>query len=300
MASRSREIQVGIVFLLAVAVLISGILWFKEFRIGGQFYQVVVAFENTSGLQSGDAVEVQGVTSGQVSRIFYEDGRALVGLRLDRSVNIYPETKFVIENVGIMGQKLVAIYPGPPGTPVSEDTILTGEYQSGIPALMAELGGALESFDKLADQLEGFFGALEDTEPGTVSRILHNTERLTEDLADFLAATRGDLREVVGNFNVAMEDLHEVLDGRGEEFGTTLESANRAMARLDTTLAQMEVTMQRTDAILARVENGEGTLGRLSQDEELYNELRGTMTDARALLEDLKADPKKYFKFSIF
>ena len=111
MSERSNQIRVGVIFILAVIVLVAGVLWFKNFRISGRNVKATVEFPNTSGLVRGDPVEVSGVPSGQVSQIRYEDGRALVTLDLNRKVKLFRGSRFVIENVGIMGQKLVAIYP---------------------------------------------------------------------------------------------------------------------------------------------------------------------------------------------
>jgi phospholipid/cholesterol/gamma-HCH transport system substrate-binding protein len=300
MADHKKEVQVGVVFMLAVAVLISGVLWFKEFRIGGKSYLITVEFENTSGLQKGDPIEVRGVTSGQVAAITFREGRALVSLRLDNAVVIYPETEFVIENVGIMGQKMLAVYPGPEGPPEPLDKVFRGSYQSGIPALMADLGSALDSFDRLARRLESLLAAFDETDEGTFTNILENTERLTEELADFLSATRGNLAEMVSNFNLAMSDLHDVLDGRNKDFGAALENANRAASRLDSTLVEVQEAVGRADRLLTGVERGEGTLGRLAQDPELYDELRETLAETKALLRDVQENPRKYLKFSVF
>lgn len=297
---KRREVQVGLLFILAVTVLIMGVLWFKEFRIGGQVYTIRVEFVNTSGLQKGDPVEVRGVTSGSVADITYEAGRAIVSLQLDNSVEIWPDTQFVIENVGIMGQKLVAIYPGSPGEPLPSDMIFEGTFQPGIPALMADLGGALDSFERLAVRLEALLEAFDETEQGRMNRILANTEQLTKDLAEFLRSTRGDLAETVGNFNDAMRNLNSVLEGRSEDFAEALEHATAATARLDSTLVTMNRAMERADSLLAGVEAGEGTLGKLAQDERLYEELRGALSEAQALITDMKENPRKYLKFSVF
>jgi len=300
MAERSQEIQVGIIFIIAVALLISGVLWFKEFRIGGKTHTLVVEFENTSGLQKGDPVEVRGVTSGRVSAIDYIEGEARVSLTVDRDVVVYPGTRVVIENVGIMGQKLVAVYPGSTATVLPDSVVLRGEYQSGIPSLMADLGSSLDSFDRLADSIEALLDGFDKSDQENMSRILSNTEQVTADLAVFLKETRGDLAEVVENFNLAMADIHGTLDGREETIDRALDNASRAAARLDSALVVLQGTARRTDRILAGVEEGEGTLGLLAKDPELYHQLHDALEEARLLMADMKENPRKYVKLSVF
>ena len=54
------------------------------------------------------------------------------------------------------------------------------------------------------------------------------------------------------------------------------------------------------DTLLAQVQSGQGTLGKLAQDEELYKQVVATLADAKALLADVRQNPKRYFKFSVF
>jgi len=299
-SERRTEIQVGAAFILSLVILVSGVLWFKEFRIGGKEVVITVEFENTSGLQKGDPVEVRGVNSGSVKDIRFTEGRALVDLSLDRGVAIHRDTHFVIENVGIMGQKMVAVYPGSQGPPLPPEVVLRGEYNPGIPGLMAGLASALENFEKLAIRLDTLLGAFDEAEQGSLTRILNNTDRVTANLADLLDSTRTDLAATVSSFNRAMTSLHASLEGREEDIGRAVQNAADAAARLDSVLARTDETLDRANRLLAGVEEGDGTLGLLANDDQLYHELRDTLQEARLLIEDVKADPRKYLKFSIF
>ena len=69
MSERKLEIQVGIVFVLALAVLVLGVLWFKSYHYRAENVKMTVVFPKTSGLVRGDPVEVLGVPSGQVAEI---------------------------------------------------------------------------------------------------------------------------------------------------------------------------------------------------------------------------------------
>ncbi|MCA9729703.1 MAG: MCE family protein, partial [Candidatus Eisenbacteria bacterium] len=153
-SERARYIQLGALFLISILVLISGVLWFKNFHFAQQRTTVLAAFPSTSGLIKGDNVEVQGVPSGHVSEVRYEDGRSLVTMEIDRGAEIRVGSRFVIENVGIMGQKMVAVYPAKDGPVAEPGTVFRGGYQPGIPQLLEGLGTTLESVDRLAVRLE--------------------------------------------------------------------------------------------------------------------------------------------------
>ncbi len=302
MSERSQQIQVGVVFILSIIVLVAGVLWFKEFKIGGANYEVQVLFPSTSGLIKGDPVEVQGVSSGKVLDISYDNGQATVTLRISEGVKLYPGTRAVIENVGIMGQKLVALYPGPSsnGSPLPPGSVLKGEYQSGIPQLMAGLGGTLDTFERFATRLDSLLAMFDESQQSQLRSTLTNTERMTKELADLLESNRQELSSSIRNMSRTMEELNLALEGRGEKLGELVDNAATASAQLDSTLATLDQAVTRVDAFMARVENPEGSVGKVLSDDQLYEELLTTLDQARALLTDVRENPRRYFKMSLF
>ena len=300
MSERKIEVQVGIVFVLAVAVLVSGVLWFKNTRLRARSQIVTVSFPKTSGLIRGDAVEVRGVPSGQVKDIRYSDGRALVILDLDRDVRFYEDTQIVLENVGIMGQKMIAVYPGGEGPGVDPaGKVLEGRFQPGVTEIMNDLAGTLAAFDRLANRLDRAMAAF-DEQGGAFVRTLKNTEEITGTTAELLRESRGDLSASLRLMRLTMEDLHQTFEGREESIGRIIERTDRATARLDSTMLKLEASLDQVRRIGAGLEAGEGSLGRALTDEGLYDELVIAIRETRTLLTDLRENPKKYVKLSLF
>jgi len=302
MTERRLHAQVGLLFLLSVTVLVLGILWFKEFQIRGRTFKQMIEFQTTSGLVKGDPVEVKGVPSGKVEDINFEEGLALVQVQLDRKVKLYQDAQFNIESVGIMGQKMVSIFPGTrQAGPLPHDAIPKGVYRGGTTEIMNGVSDALEIFQRIASRVDTLVASLGDGgKQKQFSQTLDNLERASKDLSTLLEENRKDINESVRNMNAAMNDIHGMLEGREEKFGETLDQAHRASARLDTTLVGLQVTIAKMDTLLAQVQSGQGTLGKLSQDEELYKQFVATLEDAKALLADVRQNPKRYFKFSVF
>lgn len=301
MTDRRQQVQVGVLFIASLILLITGVLWFKEFRIGRKTYEVTANFPSTSGLAKGDAVEVKGVPSGKVVDIRFAEGKALVTLQLASHVQLHQGAFAAIDNVSLMGQKVVSVNPGAMSKPVlPPDTILPGFYRGGIPELLSGVGTALGTFERLADRVDSLLASFDADRQGQVTRTLDNVERASGELADLLAANRTTLTESIRSMNLAMQDIHEMVGGRSEEFHSTLDNASRAASRLDSTLTSLDRTVTRMDSLLARVEAGQGTLGKVVQDEDLYDQLVVTLKDAKDLLQDVREHPKRYFKFSVF
>jgi phospholipid/cholesterol/gamma-HCH transport system substrate-binding protein len=300
MSEQRYQVQVGIVFILAIIVLIWGVLWFKDFKIRGTSYDMKVEFATASGLIKGDPVEVQGVPSGKVAAITFENGRSVVTMQLDEDIKLYPHTKVVLENVGIMGQKLVAVYPGPPAEVLPPGSVLQGEYQPGIPQLMSSLGGSIVTFERLATRLDTLLAAFDESDQETLTRTLQNTERVTGQLADILQRNHDDLSMMLKDMQAATHELRIGMEGRGDELGVLLEGAAKASGRLDTTLVMLQQTLGRMDSMIATVDSSQGTLSQVLHDRALYDELVITVQDTRALLNDVKQNPRRYFKVSVF
>lgn len=301
MSDRKLQIQVGVLFLVSVAVLVWGVLWFKEYRIGGENYYLDIQFGSTSGLFQGDAVEVLGVSSGKVETIRFEDGRALVTARIERHVTLYENAEFAIRSVGMMGQKIVAIDPGTEEfPPLPLDEIAQGNYESGISDLMAGVGGTLGAVEKLAVRVDSLLATVSNKERNDLSATLGHVERLTGDLAEFMQEYQDDLGASVRNLRRASDELAGLLEGREDQLGRLLDDTSTAAAKLDTTLTDLSRTMERVESILGTIESGEGTLGRVVNDAALYDSLVVTMQSARELMEDIRENPRRYFKVSVF
>ena len=301
MSERKAEIQAGIAFLLSVIVLIAGVLWFKNFRIASKNVKIQVEFPNTSGLVKGDPVEVRGVPSGQVDEIRYKDGGAVVLVRLDRGVELRRDARFMIKNVGIMGQKMVAVDPGSERAIVAPaGTKFEGGYEPGIPEFISNMGQTVETFGRLGERLDSVLASLQQNDKGNLAQTLANLEAITTDLRTFLEATRGDLASSVHNLNSAMTELNRTLDGREEVVGKLLDNTARASVHFDSTLVILDRTAATADSLLGSIHAGKGSMGMLVRDETLYRELLDTVRETRALVTDMKAHPHKYVKLSLF
>ncbi|MDM7914930.1 MAG: MlaD family protein, partial [Candidatus Eisenbacteria bacterium] len=246
MSERSQQIQVGVLFVLSVALLVFGVLWFKNFRVGGKNQEVIATFPTTSGLVKGDPIEVQGVSSGQVAAIRYEKGRAVVTLSLDEGVKLYRDARMEIENVGIMGQKVVQVDPGETGTPVDpSEVVFEGSFQPGIPQLMTEMQQTLETFRVLGLRMDAMLGTFDEQGAGSFREIVQDTRTISRETAILLTESRPDLQEALENLNLSMRELRRMLAGHGDDIDTLLANAAQASERLDSTLVALRTASDR-------------------------------------------------------
>jgi phospholipid/cholesterol/gamma-HCH transport system substrate-binding protein len=298
---RRAEIQAGLAFIFSVIVLVGGVLWFKNFRIGAKNVKIQVEFPNTSGLVRGDPVEIRGVPSGQVDEIRVEGGGARVVMQVKRNVKLHENAEFVVKNVGIMGQKMIAVDPGSPEVPLaSEGMLFRGTYEPGIPEFIANLGNVVDTFGRLGNRLDSVLGSLQGGDKRSLTNTLENLEVVTADLRTFFVETRGDLSGSVRNFNVAMTTLNRTFEGRDREIGELIDNTARASAHFDSSLTAFQETAAAAESLLHAIQDGNGSAAKLLRDDDLYQDLRETLADTRALVQDMKAHPHRYVKLSLF
>jgi phospholipid/cholesterol/gamma-HCH transport system substrate-binding protein len=79
-----------------------------------------------------------------------------------------------------------------------------------------------------------------------------------------------------------------------DKFGKVADSLKQV--NLNKTVTSLDITLNKLNAVLSKLENGEGTMGKLLQDDTLYTNLSGSTAELEALLRDIKLHPKRYFR----
>ena len=112
MRSRRTDFVVGFVITLSICILIFGIIYLKEYSIGREVRTIYAVFEDVGTLTEGDPVKINGVKMGKVVSRVLKDNKVMVGMELDASVNIPEDSRVTIQNVGLMGERMIGIRLG--------------------------------------------------------------------------------------------------------------------------------------------------------------------------------------------
>lgn len=294
----SNELKVGVLVLLGAAVLTSGILYLQEYKRHSATTTWKVAFHEVGGLSSGDPVLVQGVKQGNVEDISLAAGKVVATIRLNRSIALTGSSRVSIASQGLVGERLVAIDLGPPGAPWPHDSLLVGEFSSGAPEVLSRIGPMLDNIDSVLVSLRRVGDDLHSS--GSLTRSMKSVDQASADIASLLKDTRGPLRQAVTDFSATAASLREFTDSRKARLETTVDRFSEASQHFKKITEQFEDASTRMNLVARRMESGEGTLGKLSKDSTIYVQLHKTARDLDDLVKDMKANPKKYLKISIF
>jgi phospholipid/cholesterol/gamma-HCH transport system substrate-binding protein len=296
--SRRTEIQVGLTVLAAVAILLWGVTWLKEFSLARKAHVWTVRFPRTGGLGRSDEVQVNGIRKGAVEDMALVGDHVIVKLALATDVQLTTDSQVAIRNVGLMGEKVIAVDLKTTGRAYTARDTIVGEYELGIPEVMGQMGSTLTNVTELIQQLHDMSQAL--SRSGDLEKTVRNFAATSEQLKAAVAENRAALRTTMVNFDAASRTAKSLTVGREAQLKQAVDDFAQAAGRMNTLAARMDSLRAVLVSVTGKVDRGEGTLGRLVNDQRLYDDLNTSAQALRALVEDIKKNPKKYLHVSIF
>lgn len=331
-----RETQVGLVILAALAVGVAGTLWLKGTNWGRPAVPLEVLLTDVAQLSPGNPVKFRGVQVGRVSEIRVEpDGQAVrVTLNLAEPIEIPPDAVVLLAPESFFGDwqaEIVnpdrfpgfAFYPVPPGT-ARGGVRVVGGYA--LPELSRLSASAEQISQNLADLTERFDIAFNEATAANLARAIENFGVVSEDLRALVSqqsdialsiTTSADsaLAEIEAASRVARRSF-ERIDGllADPQMDSILKNANLALSDvgkiagdlagssdgLAATLARADSAFARLDRLTAQVATGQGALGRLVADSTMAVRAEDALQELSFLLKDLRENPRRYVRLSIF
>ena len=296
--SRTREIQVGITVLVALGVTLWGVTWLKQFSLARKVRVWHVTFPQTGGLSTSDEVQVNGLRRGNVQSVALISDYVAVDLALTSDVMLTTDSRVAVRNVGLMGEKVIAVDLHATGRAYTANDTIQGIYEKGIPEIVAGMSGTVDAITELAGQLKGLAEAMDKN--GNLTQTLANLHQTSEELKAAVIENRLQLRQGIANFNAASKTAKALTTDREAELRKTLESFERSATGLERLTVRLDSLRTTLQSVAGKVNRGDGSLGKLVNDPKLYDEAKQTLTELRILIGDIKANPKKYLQVKVF
>ncbi len=331
------QINAAKVGALVVAAIVAAILLWRavdESSAGGHGYRVFTRMNDASGLITKSRVTIAGIRVGTIDRISLEGEHARVDIVMDEGIALYADARVRKESASLLGENLLAINPGTPTERqlVDGDELLGATSTPGMGDIMEDVGAIASSVRAVSHQLETSFGsdeagrqmasalrnlteALEgvnrtiQANEEVVDRTLENVEGITDDARPRLEAILENVQAVTEQIRTIMQHNQGDIDRGLGETDDTIASIHRASEELEDVLADIGEVTERTAA-------GEGTVGRLTSDEHLIDEVEtsvegisdvvGAFTRLRTIVQlrseynFLSNTFKNYFSFELF
>jgi phospholipid/cholesterol/gamma-HCH transport system substrate-binding protein len=296
--SRRTEIQVGLTVLTAVAILLWGVTWLKELQLQQKVRVWTVWFPQTGGLSSSDEVQVNGLRKGEVRSVHLTGDGVIVELALASDVMLTHDSQVAIRNLGVMGEKVISVDYRSTGTRWTERDTIPGLYDRGIPEVMGDVAKTIEAVTQLAGKLTELVGTTD--KKGDLTATMKNVRLTSEDLRNTVGETRRSLRTTLDDFGAAAKTARGLTTDREAQLSKGITDFTSAAAKLDRLSDRLDSLSARMQSVTTKVDRGDGTLGKLVNDHKLYTDFAATVDSLRVLIADVKKNPKRYFKVSVF
>jgi len=297
MSDRALEFKVGLTVLTALIVSIVAIVWLKEMSIAQKKHMYIVTFPSTGGLAASDQVQVNGIRKGQVKDMQLAGDHVVVRLELAHDVVITRPSVVAIRDVGLMGEKVIAVDLRYGAAYDVRDTI-TGVYQQGLAEVMGQLGSSVDAVADVAENLKQLTASL--AEGGALQTTLADFSATSHELRGLVTDNRVTLTHAMSDFAEASRSTRSLTVDKQEQVRSAIDHFASTAARMDSLSGRLDSLRQSLQGVATRVNGGDGTLGKLVSDDRLYDEMHSSIASLKSLIEDVKKNPKKYVKFSIF
>jgi phospholipid/cholesterol/gamma-HCH transport system substrate-binding protein len=296
--SRRTEIQVGLTVIVALAILIAGVVWLKDYSLVRDTHVYRVSFPQAGGLSASDEVHVNGLRRGEVKWMRLVGDHVEVELGLSKSVVLTTDSRVAIRNVGLMGERIIAVDLKATGRPYRPDEIVPGTYEPGLGEVMGQLGSTFDAVAGLSVELQRLAGSME--KEGRLSSTIRNFNSTTEELRLTVSENRALLRSTLENLSEASQTAKRLTTDRESELRQALDHFSSAAEKIDDLVGRLDSLRTTVQQLTTRVDRGQGTLGRLVQDDQLYADLNASVQSLKSLIEDIRKNPRKYLKVSLF
>jgi phospholipid/cholesterol/gamma-HCH transport system substrate-binding protein len=296
----SLEVKTALLVISGIILFIFGYNYLKGenlLEVSDKYY---TSFD-FNGLKPSEPVTIMGNPIGRVVDVTYdfESGKTKVSFTVDNKLVFTNKSKVRLYQQGLMGGNALAVITSDIGEQAKPGDFLESEVEKDlIQSLSSNFSGLSSGLDvtlKSADSLLIGLNALvkDDTEKGIKNVIaelnatLKGYKNLSYNINGLVKKNDESLTTILTNFKSTSESLAALTKD--------LEKAN-----LTETIAKLDGALTKVNGLMAGLENGEGSMGKLLKDDKLYNNLEGASKQMEQLLQDLKLNPKRYVNISVF
>ncbi|MGB5509238.1 MlaD family protein [Robiginitalea sp.] len=298
----SRELKTGIIVIGGILLFIMGFSYLKSTPIFDNSKVFYAVYDHVGGLQAGTQVTINGFSVGKVNDIKFKDssGSLMVTFTVSNDFNFSKNSVAELYDTGIIGGKGIQIIPVfDQGAAAQSGDTLPTRIRPGITELVQQkltpLQNKVEDAVSNADSVLINFNRVLDADTQQnlresvqgLNQLISSLQGTTNNLNTFLKNNQGQLDSAIGNIHDITVNFSKISDSLSN-------------AGLSQTVRTMEATLANLDLLLQRMEQGEGTMGKLLKDEELYENLANASKELDLLLQDFRLNPKRYVNVSVF
>lgn len=291
----SKEIKIGIAFIICLCILYFGINFLKGINIFKPTNSYIVMFEDVSGLTLSTPVLVNGYQVGLVySMNLADNGKDIVTIiNLNKGVKIPIGSKIKLDVAPLGGANVIIEQNPEEKNYISSTDTIIGIREKGImdavsKEMLPQISNLLPKIDSILTGIQILVNSPALSKSvANIEQITYNLETSTKQLNNTFSALNKDIPEITNNLNTVTSDVATVTTQfKTMDFKATYNSVDSTMQNL------LRVTQQ--------INGKDNSLGLLLNDRQLYDSINTTVSNAAILLQDIKENPSKYINVKVF
>lgn len=295
------DVLVGIVMALAIIVAILGSLWLARGGLS-KGYALYAKFPWSSGLKQGQPVLLAGVNVGYVDQVeLRQDGTVLTTFRVGKDYKVPQGTVATVIPNGIFGDMAIALTPKRPN-PLSipeNDTIPVGPSSPGIAELTSKGDSIATSVNAITTALQKELvasGGVADLRKTLASSnaLMLNMNKLVSEFSAVAAEQNRQLTMTQASLRRATSGVDSA------KIDSTLKNVRATSENFAILSADFQKTSAKLDSVIAKANNGPGSVGLALNDPGAYNDVRALIQHMDSIMVDLKKNPRRYINLKIF
>ena len=298
----SNEVKVGITVFLAVIVAIIGFRFMRDIPIFGTSLRLTTTFEKADGISSGSLVYVKGVRIGSVNSVaLNQQNNVQVGMSIDTDVNIPDDSKAVLTSLGIVEGKSIVIELGSSSQYLQSGDEIPGEYAQTIMETLGSQGEQLgEDVSNSVNELNQFLRQLNETVDDEtrvkLNETLNNLLESSQRVATLLEEKQDEIDSAIDAGSRVISQLDTLTTNNRPKIDSLITSVEENVSELSKVRQELETASSSLNQILDKVNQGEGTMGKLINDPSVYDNLDSLTVELNKLVKSINEDPSRYLK----
>lgn len=304
--AKDKAIWVGVFVIFGLVAVLLTLFTFTDAALFRGRYIITTRVPNAGGIRRGDPVQMRGVNIGRIQRFKIGHDDVEIRLEIEGEYDIPADSKVMLKSAGIVGGMVADIIPGTSDTMVGNGDSLPGASETSMTALATRLSTQVET---VLNRMESLF------DKQTVDQVHSSSAELNQVLKTLNATVteqRQVLRDITRSLRTSSASVEKLTsapewDRSLKRVDSITEQAAVVTKRLDGVSTTLEQSSQSMKTVLGRVERGEGSLGKLTKDDKLYDRLseaalnmNQASVNLSKLADDIRKDPKRYLSIKVF
>lgn len=292
----SREVKTAVLVISGIVLFIYLFNYLKGENLFDSNVTYYTKFDYNA-LDTSSPVTIKGNTVGKISNIRYDfdSGMTVVELSVQKELHFTVNSKVRLYEQSLMGGNALSIIPSSDGEMAKKGAFLESEIEPGL-------------IKSLTKNFSGLSTGLDSTLKSADTLLINLNKVVADDSDNGLKAVIAELNETLKGYKTLSYSVNNLVSKNDENIAAILEnfkiisqdftqlSAELKDANLGDAIAKLDTTLTSLNNLVSGLEQGEGSMGKLLNDEALYNNLLGVSKEMEELLRDIKLHPKRYFR----